>query len=1532
MRKHTLSCAGRIFLSGFLCTLLSCTLPAQRQMEKLDRGLLAVKVSEGVYVSWRVLGTEWRGISYNLYRGSEKLNEIPISGPTCFLDPNGTLDSRYHVKPVSGGMEQEPSDTIGVWENNWFDIPVRDIPGGYELNDASVGDLDGDGDFEIVVKRISPDRSAEPEYTHLLEAYHLDGTHMWTIDYGPNRLGPQQVNFIVYDLDGDGRAEVVTKTSEGTIDGTGVEIGDTDGDGITNYRSTAVNDDIIEGPEFLSIYDGMSGEEIARTDYISRYPLSDWGLPGHDTAQLAHRADAVMMAIIYADGRTPTLVICRGIYHRTKMIAMNYRGGQITELWHFDSHDWPEGFRGQGNHNLSVADVDNDGRDEIVYGSMTVDDDGSGLYGTGLGHGDAMHVSDMDPDRPGLEVWQAHESSPAWGGTYRDAATGEILIHYISNSDMGRACAGDISPDYRGYEMWGSTGCPVYSCEGDVLGPTSIPINFMTWWDGDLLREFLDHNWLGDPPGKGIGTISKYDGNGTVNLLTASGTYSTNYTKGNPCLSADLLGDWREEVIWRTADDRYLRIYTTTIPTIHRIYTLMHDPQYRLAIAWQNNAYNQPPHPGFYLGDGMDSLPPPPVSQGRLLWNNGDTWDENLTSAWLREGAPSTFLSGDEVIFGITGKPHDSVSLAGQLAPFSLTVYSPDNYDFLGTGGITGLAGLVKAGSGTLTIHTENDFTGHTSVWNGTLLVNGSLSGSYVNVKRFAALGGSGTLGKDLTIEPHGSLLPGNKYTADTLSIYGHLREMGNVTNHFDLSGDSTGIQAMNDLILVEGDLVLEGNNTIHINLLGDSVQRGTYTLIAYSGTFSGNTENIDVTGIPGVPWELTNSDNAIRIRFKKVREPALLIWKGGDPNEWDVVNSLNWLNDGIADWFVPGDTVLFSDEGILYNEVRLKGALLAGEVQIEASGDYTFTGSGSITGAGNLLKNGTGTLYILNINDYTGSTIIQQGIIEIAGLNKADEPGPLGAAGSGSGNLVINGGTLKINTGSTTNRSITLGQTGGTLNLPNPGTNLRMDGTLSGPGQLLKKGIGTLTFNQANSHQGGTLLSRGAIHLGTESANIGGPGPGPLTIESGTLSMLDDQSSWTSGCNWDLIVPEGGFARLFLDSRCSLTGSLTGSGTLEVNTPFIRSELAGDWSAFQGQIKVWTSSDAASFLIGNPAGYPDASLLLEDNVTAMYQYTANVTIGIGALQGTAASRLGAGGSGSATITWKIGSLNKNTEFHGVICNDQFKNSGARAAIVKTGQGTWSLSNANTYSGPTLVEEGLLRIDNPSGSGTGTGTVTVKSNAALEGAGTISGPLTVEGNGFLKPGSDAGRVLTLNSDATLMPGSYLGVKVDPVEKSANLLRVNGKLSMEGYLYFTNSGSVDFTAGDSLHIIECPDHTGTLSGILPGNPGEGLRWDTTAWTSQGTIVVALANSTTDLPVEPTIRIYPNPAYGELNVMLPEAMPRIGIRVENLKGQILIRKEVSYTSECSIDLHGLEPGLYLLKLDTGDDLITRQFIKC
>jgi autotransporter-associated beta strand protein len=721
------------------------------------------------------------------------------------------------------------------------------------------------------------------------------------------------------------------------------------------------------------------------------------------------------MAIIYADGKRPTLVICRGIYHRTKMIALNYRNGSISEIWRFDSAEWPPEYNGQGNHNLSVADVDNDGRDEIIYGSMTVDDNGNGLYGTGLGHGDAMHVSDMDPDRPGLEVWQAHEQSPYYGGTYRDARTGEILIQYIAGKDMGRACAGDITTDYRGFEMWGSTGCPIYNCNGANLGPTNIPVNFMIWWDGDLLREFLDHNWLGEEAGVGIGTISKYNGSGAVNLLTANGTYSTNYTKGNPCLQADILGDWREEVIWRTTDDKNLRIYTTTSTTGHRIYTLMHDPQYRIAIAWQNNAYNQPPHPGFYLGDGMDSVPPPPMTEAKLVWHTGTSWDLNTSLNWICGDSLSVFNNGDDVLFDISGSGCDSIVLSGILNPSYITVFSPNNYSFNGHGSLSGLSGLLKAGAGNLTINTHNDFNGYTAVWDGSLIVNGALTKSSVHVKRFAKVGGRGLFGNGITIENRGTFCIGNENSADTLRISGHLTLQGNVTGYFDLSDDTAGILKANDILIINGDLQISGKNEFHITALDGTLPPGSYTLLKYSGIFSGNINDVEITGIPGIPYILENTDSSIILHIIPVREPAAIIWTGNPVADWDLANNLNWLNKGMPDWFIGNDTVFFDDTGFPNTTVNLIGTLPVGEMVVDASADYLFTGNGHISGSGKLIKNGSGKLSLSGQNDYTGATVINGGTLEIQGLENAGYPSPVGASSADATNFMLNGGVLRI-------------------------------------------------------------------------------------------------------------------------------------------------------------------------------------------------------------------------------------------------------------------------------------------------------------------------------------------------------------------------------------------------------------------------------------------------------------------------------------------------------------------------------------
>ncbi|QLG37185.1 rhamnogalacturonan lyase [Paenibacillus sp. E222] len=578
-----------------------------RQMEFLDRGVVAVKTGTGVFVSWRLLGTEGSNVSFNVYRDGTKVNASPITNSTNLQDTSGTSSSKYTVRAVVSGTEQAASAAVSVWGNNYLSVPLSVPAGGttpdgvaytYSANDASAGDVDGDGEYELIVKwdpSNSKDNS-QSGYTGevFIDAYKLNGTRLWRISLGKNiRAGAHYTQFMVYDLNGDGKAEVAMKTADGTKDGTGVVIGDASKD----YRNSSGY--VLSGPEFLTIFNGQTGKALSTVNYEpARGNVSDWG------DNYGNRVDRFLAAIAYLDGERPSLVMARGYYTRTVLVAYNWRDGQLTKQWTFDSNtSGNSGYGGQGNHNLSVADVDGDGKDEIVYGAMAVDDNGKGLYTTGLHHGDAMHLSDLDPDRAGLEVFQVHETPSNAGVEFRDARTGQLIWGVPTTKDIGRGMAADIDPRYKGAEVWADGG--LYTAKGQKIG-TTLPssTNFGIWWDGDLLRELLDSN-----------RIDKWDyaNSKTVNLLTASGVSSNNGTKSTPNLQADLFGDWREEVVWRTNDSSALRIYTTTAVTDKRIYTLMHDPVYRLGVAWQNVAYNQPPHTGFYLGDGMSTPPVPNI-------------------------------------------------------------------------------------------------------------------------------------------------------------------------------------------------------------------------------------------------------------------------------------------------------------------------------------------------------------------------------------------------------------------------------------------------------------------------------------------------------------------------------------------------------------------------------------------------------------------------------------------------------------------------------------------------------------------------------------------------------------------------------------------------------------------------------------------------------------------------------------------------------------------------------------------------------
>ncbi|MBN1185131.1 MAG: T9SS type A sorting domain-containing protein [Bacteroidales bacterium] len=584
---------------------------SQRHMEYLTRGLAAVKSTDYVFVSWRIFATDGDSVQFNLYRDGTLLNAAPISGLSNYMDSSGTKSNIYYLETVYNSGRTEFSTPVTVWDKQYKSIPVQLPASNYFPNDASIADLDGDGEMEIIIKiqmsegDVNPDGYRDPVYIH---AYKMNGTLLWSIDLGVNiRAGSHYTQFMVYDLDGDGLAEVSCKTAPGTKDGSGNYLSKgpaaSDNDAI-DYRNSGGA--ILSGPEYLTVFNGLTGEEITTVYYVPRRHPDTENPTSYQLEQVwgdgyGNRSERYLACVAYFD-TLPSLVMCRGYYTRTVLAAWDFNGDTITQRWVFDTDNGYPAYAGQGNHNLSVADVDQDGKDEIVYGAMCVDHDGTGLWTTGLGHGDAMHVSDIDPDRPGLEKWGITESSGTSGSQLLDARTGEI-IWGTPAGDIARGVSADIDSTHFGMECWGGTD-RLRSCKDSLAGPWPSSSNFVIWWDGDLLRELLD----------GI-TISKYNYGSDIPLFTAKGCMTNNSTKSTPTISGDIFGDWREEVIFKTMDNQELRIYTTTTPTQYGVYTLLQDPQYRLALAWQNVAYNQPPHPGFFLGYGVDidTLPIPDI-------------------------------------------------------------------------------------------------------------------------------------------------------------------------------------------------------------------------------------------------------------------------------------------------------------------------------------------------------------------------------------------------------------------------------------------------------------------------------------------------------------------------------------------------------------------------------------------------------------------------------------------------------------------------------------------------------------------------------------------------------------------------------------------------------------------------------------------------------------------------------------------------------------------------------------------------------
>ena len=592
--------------------------PPDIQKEKLGRGLVCLREGDSLAISWRLLEGE-EAESFDVFIDGKKLNHSKINNSTFFKTLAPSIPATISVAPTSktnkntsGQIQYKPD--IKDYIDIQLDTPPRGTtPDGraysYSANDASVGDVDGDGEYEIILKwnpSNSHDNSHEG-YTGnvLIDCYTLAGNKLWRIDLGPNiRAGAHYTQFLVYDFDGDGRSELIVKTADGTIDGQGNVIGDPKANwvktglientipGKVEHQQRNIVGRILDGPEYLTVFEGLTGRALKTVDYQPpRGNVSSWG------DNYGNRCDRFLAAVAYLDGKHPSAVMCRGYYTKTFLAAYDWNGTDLTLRWLFDSQQHP-GYSGQGNHNLRVGDVDGDGCDEITYGSMAVNNDGTGLYTTRMGHGDAIHQFAFYPDSTQLQIWDVHENKRD-GSDFRDAKTGRIIFQIPSNEDVGRGMAADIDPTNYGLEMWSSSQRGYFDVKGQLHHPDiAFPQNSAVYWDGDLLRELLDRhavlkwNWKE----KRIDTLKDF---------RTEGCTFNNGTKQNPCLSADILGDWREEVIVCNRKESTLRIYSTTLPTPHRFPSLMFDIPYRLSVATENVGYNQPPEQSFYLGHDM---------------------------------------------------------------------------------------------------------------------------------------------------------------------------------------------------------------------------------------------------------------------------------------------------------------------------------------------------------------------------------------------------------------------------------------------------------------------------------------------------------------------------------------------------------------------------------------------------------------------------------------------------------------------------------------------------------------------------------------------------------------------------------------------------------------------------------------------------------------------------------------------------------------------------------------------------------------
>lgn len=1466
----------KLLATSALALLVSMGANAQRFTDKLDRGLVAVKTTKGVYCSWRIQADEYYDVKYNLYRDGTKVNAEPLD-VSNFTDTSGSESSQYTVKAVLNGVEQQASKAATVFKSNYKEIKIKhdaSLKATYEPNDACCADVDGDGEVEILMKfnnkeegeQLYPKNGptingvATKEYS-MLACLKQDGTVLWWVNCGPNMGDFQnnEQNIVGYDWDMDGKAEVVMRLEEGSTvhmaDGTTYTIGANgkNGSSWTNYRepkgSGSVEWFTHYGKEFLWYCEGATGKPYQCIEFpLKRLEDGETDLKAAWGDGYGHRSSKYFFGAPYLDGKHPSIFLGRGIYTRHKFIAYDVdpKTHDLKVRWKWTNNQPGSPWYGQGYHNYIVADVDWDGRDEIVWGSMVIDDNGMGLSTTGLGHGDAQHIGDFNPYIHGQEMFACNEDNPS--NNYRDATTSKIYYRKTDTNDDGRCLAGNFYNDFPGAVGHSAHDTPISTVTNEHVSTNTngLSMNFRIYWDGDLLEECFNNTEVTKP---GVGTIA-----------TFLGAYSNNGTKATPCYQGDIFGDWREEVIERTADNN-IRIYTTNEPTKWRNYSLWYDHQYRNGMVWQPCGYNQPPHVSYFLGEleGITIAPPPLTTTGR----------EEVGSSI------SKALDGKHALLATTGDA--TVSVAEGASPAIFTDNAPSwvqgtaasecrtkdteikytYYTHTLTGGaFTGGMRLVKQGDGTLVLpNVKQTYTGKTDVWAGTLQFDGTMESSPVWLNRFAELNSNGGNFKGGIKADYGSVIrPGGKESIGTLT-----------TSSLDLGfGARVVFDAKDGNVdkLVAAKMSIEKKywkNGPQYNTpvfeFATAPAPGTYTL-AEVGELTGKLSDIVVEGLDGHKFSLEYTDGKIILNLSDTRDSESCVWTGEKGSVWDLMSTENFSSSDKM--FVTGDELTFNDDAATSN-VSIAEDVTPGNLYFKNDKKvYSLAGKGSILGEGSLNVEGTGTVYVKNTNKYSGGTNVKGGTLIPTTLANKDglEYGSLGAADNTI--TLSNNGTLKVTTGMTASHPIVLGENGGAIN--NTGTLILNGGIRKGAGKnrdLYKMGAGTL---QLNSTADFDVLY---INQGTVYDFQDGHFSGKTIVLNGSKVVLQASNSIYSGNsdNVNIEVPKGKSGIWYPDGRCDYTGKLTGEGTIDIYGTWIRCPFKGDWSKFEGTINAKRGNKNVYepvFDFNNTYGIPLATLNVDSRFTKDYAFCTNgKSFAIGALTGTGyISNGGNFGSGANTLT--IGGKNTNFEFKGSINGSN---------VVKNGTGIWTISSEDVLANAKSLKivDGVVKLNKATATSSMTAPTVlyVRNEGELRGVGCTYGVSLLKG-GILRPGSNAETAQTNNTgvinilknlDAVVGSSIYVNkTKADSISVNAYtgskspawaFLNVGGNAVLNGTIYVTYKDTWTPAVDDYVRVLDC-------AGSISGNPTfelqalpAGLEWDTTPFLSTGTIRVAVS---------------------------------------------------------------------------------------